>query len=99
MTSTGKDSGEHPLVTACREATEETGIRARAGKRLDTEHYDTADGPKAVEFWAMHGADPLGPGYRHALSARRAAFRAKQGITDTRTSSARPWALAPTHSR
>lgn len=49
--------GEHPLVTACREVTEETGVQATAGKRLDIEHYDTALGPKAVEFWAMHGQD------------------------------------------
>ena len=51
--------GEHPLVTACREVAEETGIPAAAGKRLDIEHYDTALGPKAVEFWAMHGQDGL----------------------------------------
>jgi 8-oxo-dGTP pyrophosphatase MutT (NUDIX family)/phosphohistidine phosphatase SixA len=50
-------SGEHPLVTACREVAEETGIHATAGKRLDIEHYDTELGPKAVEFWAMHGPD------------------------------------------
>jgi len=49
--------GEHPLVTARREVAEETGIQAAAGKRLDVEHYDTALGPKAVEFWAMHGQD------------------------------------------
>jgi 8-oxo-(d)GTP phosphatase len=49
--------GEHPLVTACREVAEETGIRAIAGKRLDVEHYNTAHGPKAVEYWAMHGPD------------------------------------------
>jgi len=49
--------GEHPLVTACREVAEETGIHATAGKRLDIEHYDTELGPKAVEFWAMHGPD------------------------------------------
>jgi len=36
---------------------EETGIQATAGKRLDIEHYGTALGPKAVEFWAMHGQD------------------------------------------
>ena len=47
--------GEHPLVTACREVAEETGIRAVVGRRLDTEHHDTAAGPKAVEYWAMHG--------------------------------------------
>jgi 8-oxo-(d)GTP phosphatase len=49
--------GEHPLVTACREVAEETGVRAIAGKRLEVEHYDTARGPKVVEYWAMHGPD------------------------------------------
>jgi 8-oxo-(d)GTP phosphatase len=49
--------GEHPLVTACREVAEETGVQAVAGKRLDVEHYDTALGPKAVEYWAMQGPD------------------------------------------
>jgi len=49
--------GEHPLVTACREVAEETGVRAVAGKRLEVEHYNTARGPKAVEYWAMHGPD------------------------------------------
>ena len=47
--------GEHPLVTACREVEEETGVRAIAGKWLEVEHYNTARGPKAVEYWAMHG--------------------------------------------
>jgi 8-oxo-(d)GTP phosphatase len=49
--------GEHPLVTACREVTEETGVHAVAGRRLDIEHYHTASGPKAVEYWAMRGPD------------------------------------------
>jgi 8-oxo-(d)GTP phosphatase len=49
--------GEHPLVTACREVAEETGVHAAAGRRLDIEHYDTALGPKAVEYWAMQGPD------------------------------------------
>ena len=49
--------GEHPLVTARREVAEETGIRAIAGKRLEVEHYSTARGPKAVEYWAMRGPD------------------------------------------
>jgi 8-oxo-(d)GTP phosphatase len=49
--------GEHPLVTACREVAEETGVRVTAGKRLEVEHYDTARGPKAVEYWAVHGPD------------------------------------------
>jgi len=51
--------GEHSLVTACREVAEETGISAVAGQRLAIEHYDTAAGPKAVEYWAMHGPDVL----------------------------------------
>lgn len=42
--------GEHPLVTACREVAEETGVHAAAGRRLDIEHYNTALGPKAVEY-------------------------------------------------
>lgn len=49
--------GEHPVVTACREVAEETGVLATAGKRLDIEHYDTDLGPKAVEYWAMQGPD------------------------------------------
>jgi len=49
--------GEHPLVTACREVAEETGVSAVAGQRLAIEHYGTASGPKAVEYWAMHGPD------------------------------------------
>lgn len=48
--------GEHPLVTACREVAEETGVRAAAGRRLDVSHYDSGVGHKAVEYWAMHGA-------------------------------------------
>jgi len=53
--------GEQPLVTACREVAEETGIRAIAGKRLDIAHYDTTLGSKAVEFWAMHGRTAHSP--------------------------------------
>ncbi len=49
--------GEHPLVTARREVAEETGVRGVAGKRLDIQHYNTALGPKAVEYWAMQGPD------------------------------------------
>jgi len=49
--------GEHPVITACREVTEETGVRATAGKRLDIGHYATPSGPKIVEYWAMQGTD------------------------------------------
>jgi 8-oxo-(d)GTP phosphatase len=51
--------GEHPLVAARREVAEETGIHAVAGRRLAIEHYDTPAGPKAVEYWAMHGPDAV----------------------------------------
>jgi len=60
---------EHPLVTACREVTEETGIQARAGKRLDIEHYDTArpqgggvlgDARPGQSFHTHHGGGPPG---------------------------------------
>ncbi len=47
--------GEHPVVTACREVAEETGIRATAGRRLDIGHYATPGGHKTVEYWAMQG--------------------------------------------
>lgn len=70
--------GEHPLVTACREVAEETGIQARAGKRLDIEHYGTALGPKAVEFWAMHGQN--GP-FRPTAEVDRLAW---MPLTDAR---------------
>jgi 8-oxo-dGTP diphosphatase len=49
--------GEHPVITACREVTEETGVRATAGKRLEIGHYATPGGPKIVEYWAMQGTD------------------------------------------
>jgi hypothetical protein len=54
-------AGGHPSCAAgalaCREVAEETGVPAIAGKRLEVEHYNTARGPKAVEYWAMHGPD------------------------------------------
>jgi 8-oxo-dGTP diphosphatase len=47
--------GEHPLVTACREVAEETGIRAVPGPRLPTQRYRSPAGPKVVHYWAMSG--------------------------------------------
>ena len=36
--------GQHPLVTACREVAEETGVHAVGGRRLDVGHYDSCAG-------------------------------------------------------
>jgi 8-oxo-(d)GTP phosphatase len=47
------DPGEHPLVAACREVVEETGIRPVAGPRLPSTRYTVEDGPKEVDYWAM----------------------------------------------
>jgi 8-oxo-dGTP diphosphatase len=55
------DPGEHPLVAACREVLEETGIRPVAGPRLPSTRYAVAvDGEiagKDVDYWAMRAAD------------------------------------------
>ena len=56
--------GEHPLVAACREVWEETGIRPRVGSRLPTVTYCavTASGyaDKTVDYWAMEVAEDDG---------------------------------------
>ncbi len=44
--------GEHVLVTAVREVSEETGVRAVLGRRLRTIRYLSAGRPKQVEYWA-----------------------------------------------
>jgi 8-oxo-dGTP diphosphatase len=55
------DPGEHPLVAACREVVEETGITPVAGPRLQTVSYlaPAASGqvPKTVDYWAMRAVD------------------------------------------
>jgi 8-oxo-dGTP pyrophosphatase MutT (NUDIX family)/phosphohistidine phosphatase SixA len=55
------DRGEHPLVAACREVVEETGIRPQAGPRLPSTDYPVAaDGTiadKTVDYWAMRASD------------------------------------------
>ena len=49
--------GEHPLVAACREVWEETGVQPRAAGRLPTVSYRTGSGAdeadKVVDYWAM----------------------------------------------
>jgi len=46
------DPGEHPLLAATREVTEETGLTVRLGPALPTLAYPIADGrSKVVRFW------------------------------------------------
>jgi 8-oxo-dGTP diphosphatase len=45
-------AGEHVLITAVREVTEETGIKVVLGRRLSTAHYLSDGRPKQVEYWA-----------------------------------------------
>lgn len=52
--------GEHPLVGACREVAEETGVSPRVGRPLGDLRYprttaDGALGEKLVRYWAMAG--------------------------------------------
>lgn len=53
-------AGEHPLLAACREVQEETGVRPVVGPRLPTMTYrvPTSDGArdKAVVYWSMRAA-------------------------------------------
>jgi 8-oxo-dGTP pyrophosphatase MutT (NUDIX family)/phosphohistidine phosphatase SixA len=55
------DPGEHPLVAACREVVEETGIRPVAGPRLPSTSYPVefhgTVAEKTVDYWAMRAAD------------------------------------------
>jgi 8-oxo-(d)GTP phosphatase len=59
---------EHPLVAACREVEEETGVRPRAGTRLPTVDYQVrtrnAVVDKVVDYWTMavveYGPPPHG---------------------------------------
>ena len=53
-------SGEPALAGAWREVNEETGLRTTVGPRLPVSGYETRQGPKVVEYWAMHEAGPGG---------------------------------------
>jgi len=50
-------AGEHPLMGAVREITEETGARACVGRRLSTVEYLVGATPKRVSYWAMRYLD------------------------------------------
>ncbi|HXZ74783.1 MAG TPA: NUDIX hydrolase [Streptosporangiaceae bacterium] len=61
--------GEHVLITAVREVTEETGIEINLGRRLRTVRYLSDGRPKQVDYWAARPAaqaaggtdEPAGP--------------------------------------
>ena len=48
--------GEHVLITAVREANEETGIEVILGRRLRTVRYLSDGRPKQVDYWAARPA-------------------------------------------
>jgi 8-oxo-dGTP pyrophosphatase MutT (NUDIX family)/phosphohistidine phosphatase SixA len=48
------EAGEHPLRAAIREVLEETGARARVGRRLESVEYPVNGVPKRVSYWSMH---------------------------------------------
>ena len=50
--------GEHPLLTAVREVTEETGMRPVLGRPLKRTFYLAAGRPKRVDYWAATPAPP-----------------------------------------
>ena len=60
------EPGEHVLMAAVREVTEETGIRPVLGRPLATVRYQVDSGPKRVDYWASrvdHRPDaPFVPG-------------------------------------
>jgi 8-oxo-(d)GTP phosphatase len=60
------ESGEHVLMAAVREVTEETGIRPVLGRPLATVRYHVDSGPKRVDYWAARVDDlpdaPFAPG-------------------------------------
>lgn len=51
-----QDTGEHILVTAVREVTEETGVRPALGRRLPSTRYVSKDRPKVVHYWTARPA-------------------------------------------
>jgi 8-oxo-(d)GTP phosphatase len=50
------EPGEHRLLAAVREVSEETGVHAILGRPLPTSHYDRGGRPKRVDYWAGHPA-------------------------------------------
>jgi 8-oxo-dGTP diphosphatase len=59
------EPGEHVLLAAVREVTEETGIRPVLGRPLSTVRYQVEGKPKRVDYWAARPHQPgngTGPG-------------------------------------
>ena len=52
--------GEHVMITAVREVTEETGIEVTLGRRLRTVRYLSDGRPKQVDYWAARPARAAG---------------------------------------
>jgi 8-oxo-dGTP pyrophosphatase MutT (NUDIX family) len=52
--------GEHPLLAACREVHEETGVRPVVGRRLPEQEYRLGPDRKVVDYWSM-SPDPRSP--------------------------------------
>jgi 8-oxo-dGTP diphosphatase len=50
-------AGELPLLAACREVVEETGVRPVVGRRLPTQEYRLGPDRKVVDYWEMSPAD------------------------------------------
>lgn len=55
------EPGEHVLVTAVREVAEETGLEVILGRPLGQSRYDSAKGPKRVDYWAGRCLTPERP--------------------------------------
>jgi 8-oxo-dGTP pyrophosphatase MutT (NUDIX family)/phosphohistidine phosphatase SixA len=49
--------GETPLLAACREVVEETGVRIRVGAPLSDVHYEYEGLPKVVHYWQAEQRD------------------------------------------
>jgi 8-oxo-(d)GTP phosphatase len=50
-------AGEHPLLGACREVVEETGVVPAVGRKLPAEEYWLGPDRKTVDYWAMAAID------------------------------------------
>ena len=69
--------GEHPLITAVREVTEETGSRPVLGRPLGRTTYESSGRPKRVDYWVATPA----PSWVESLSLNGAAGgRARAGF-------------------
>ena len=69
--------GEHPLLTAVREVTEETGLRPVLGRQLPHMFYLAAGRPKRVDYWA---ATPAAPQAQEHIPNGGAVSRAHAGL-------------------